>query len=310
MTLCGVELKRGEKRQIKLPFSDGAAWNAWLLCGTKPGKTLLVTAGVHGCEFVGILALQKLVETLECTDFCGQIVALPLVNPEGFFAGVKQVNPTDGKNLNREFPGKEDGTETQKMAWMMENVLYSEADFLLDLHGGDWNEELTPLVFFPCGADKTIEEQTRAAAEALSVPLRVCSTARNGLYSWAAQKGIPSMLLERGGNGRWTPEEVDADYQDILRLMRHLGMITSDFYPVEQVEITKAVYEEAPGNGLWFPEICAGQAVRRNDLLGSWRSEDGQQCREFRAELDGVILYATVVLGVQKSDPLVAYGAK
>ena len=156
MTLCGVELKRGEKRQIKLPFSDGAAWNAWLLCGTKPGKTLLVTAGVHGCEFVGILALQKLVETLECTDFCGQIVALPLVNPEGFFAGVKQVNPTDGKNLNREFPGKEDGTETQKMAWMMENVLYSEADFLLDLHGGDWNEELTPLVFFPCGADKTI----------------------------------------------------------------------------------------------------------------------------------------------------------
>ena len=119
---------------------------------------------------------------------------------------------------------------------------------------------------------------------------------------------LPGMVYTAGQHRK--PEEVDADYQDILRLMRHLGMITSDFYPVEQVEITKAVYEEAPGNGLWFPEICAGQAVRRNDLLGSWRSEDGQQCREFRAELDGVILYATVVLGVQTSDPLVAYGAK
>ena len=132
---------------------------------------------------------------------------------------------------------------------MIEKLLYPEADFLLDLHGGDWNEELAPLVFFPCGAGQTVEQETRRAAQALSVSMRVCSTARNGLYSWAAQKGIPALLLERGGNGRWTPEEVDADREDVLRLMNHLGMIKEDFSAIHQTEIAKAVYEEALADG-------------------------------------------------------------
>lgn len=154
MTLCGFEIAPGEKRQVKLPVPGGAPLEAWLLCGAHPGKTLVVTAGVHGCEYVGILALQKLAETLDCATLFGQVILLPLVNSKGFFAGVKQLNPADGRNLNREFPGKADGTETQRMAWTIEKLLYPEADFLLDLHGGDWNEELAPLVFFPCGAEQ------------------------------------------------------------------------------------------------------------------------------------------------------------
>lgn len=189
MTLCGFEIAPGEKRQVKLPVPGSAPLEAWLLCGAHPGKTLVVTAGVHGCEYVGILALQKLVETLDCATLFGQVILLPLVNSKGFFAGIKQLNPADDRNLNREFPGKADGTETQRMAWTIEKLLYPEADFLLDLHGGDWNEELAPLVFFPCGAGQTVEQETRRAAQALSVSMRVCSTARNGSYSWAAQKG-------------------------------------------------------------------------------------------------------------------------
>ena len=110
MTLCGFEIAPGEKRQVKLPVPGGKPLEAWLLCGAHPGKTLVVTAGVHGCEYVGILALQKLVETLDCATLYGQVILLPLVNPKGFFAGVKQLNPADGKNLNREFPGEKGGT--------------------------------------------------------------------------------------------------------------------------------------------------------------------------------------------------------
>ena len=268
----------------------------------------MVTAGVHGCEYVGILALQKLVETLDCTTLYGQVILLPLVNSKGFFAGVKQLNPADGRNLNREFPGREDGTETQRMAWAIEKLLYPEADFLLDLHGGDWNEELAPLVFFPCGAGQKVEQETRRAAQALSVSMRVCSTARNGLYSEAAQKGIPALLLERGGNGRWTSEEVDADCEDVLRLMNHLGIIKENFGVIRQTEIAKAVYDEAPADGYWFPQVCAGQEVLKDALLGRWKSSDGTQSCEVRARFAGRILYETTALGVRRNDPLVAYG--
>ena len=64
MTLCGFEIALGEKRQVKLPVPGGEPLEAWLLCGAHSGKTMVVTAGVHGCEYVGILALQKLAEML------------------------------------------------------------------------------------------------------------------------------------------------------------------------------------------------------------------------------------------------------
>ena len=138
--------------------------------------------------------------------------------------------------------------------------------------------------------------------------MRVCSTARNGLYSWAAQKGIPALLLERGGNGRWTSEEVDADCEDVLRLMNHLGIIKENFGVIRQTEIAKAVYEEAPVDGYWFPQVCAGQEVLKDALLGRWKSSDGTQNCEVRARFAGRVLYETTALGVRRSDPLVAYG--
>ena len=153
-----------------------------------------------------------------------------------------------------------------------------------------------------------MERETRRAAQALSVSMRVCSTTRNGLYSWAAQKGIPALLLERGGNGRWTSEEVDADREDVLRLMNHLGIRKGEFDAVLQTEIAKAVYEEAPADGYWFPEVCAGQEVLKDELLGRWKSSDGTQSCEVRARFAGRVLYETTALGVRRNDPLVAYG--
>lgn len=90
MTLCGFEIAPGDKRQVKLPVPGGELLEACLLCGAHPGKTLVVTAGVHGCEYVGILALQKLVETLDCATLFGQVILLPLVN---FVLGLRQLFP-------------------------------------------------------------------------------------------------------------------------------------------------------------------------------------------------------------------------
>ncbi len=310
MRLCGFDIGAGEKRRVKLYGPGEISLDAWLLCGARPGKTLAVTAGVHGCEYNGILALQSLAESLNCEELCGQLILLPLVNANGFFAGVKQLNPADGKNLNREFPGSENGTETQQIAWTIERMIYPEADFLLDIHGGDWNEELTPLVFFPCGAGERIQEKTKRAAKALSVSMRICSTSDNGLYSLAAQRGIPALLLERGGNGRWTESEVAEDCEDVLRLMSHLGIIKHQFDYIEQTEITKAVYEEAKEKGCWFPKVQAAQEIDEGKLLGSWESIDGAQRCDIYAKHTGRVMYVTTALGVNRGDPLIAYGAE
>ena len=201
------------------PFSVRNPLDCICLCGAKPGWTLVVTAGVHGCEYVGIQALRTLAQELDPSAMAGNVVLLPLANPYGFYAGAKRVIPEDGVNLNRAFPGDRNGSLGQRLAFALENGLYPVADFLADLHGGECNMRLHPLVFFPTAGKAPVNAAALEAAKRLSVDYRVRSTARDGLYSWAVQQGIPALLIERGGQGLWSQPEVNACKADVLALM-------------------------------------------------------------------------------------------
>ena len=305
-----------------------------IIHGAYPGKTLTVTAGVHGNEYVGILACRRIWEELSADVLHGNLILMPLVNAQGFYAGAKQLVPADGKNLNREFPGDPTGTLTQQMAYAIEKNIYPQSDFILDLHGGDSFEELTPLIFFPCAAGEAIMEETRAAANALDIPLRVRSTAKNGLYSWATQQGIPAMLLERGCRGTWTEEQVEADVQDVYRLMRHMGILQDDAKLNDdaklqndaktekaeeknkeknegfaaQIELAHTVYEESETDGFWYCTPKAGERIHAGKVIGELRDFEGNLIKEYRAKEDAIVMYKTVALGVREGDPLIAYG--
>ena len=310
MIVCGEKLERGEKKAFSLPIKGGMPLLGMAVCGEKEGKTLLITAGVHGCEYVGIQAMRRLTEQIQPKGLCGQVIILPLVNRSGFLAGAKQLVPEDGKNLNRVFPGKEDGTLSERIAWAIEAQLYPLADFLLDLHGADINEQIVPLAFFPTAAGEEVCSLSRAAASSLSLTMRVCSTSKNGLYSWAAQRGIPGLLVERGGLGRWSEEEVNQCLENVYELMGFLQMLPEQPTKSEQREIVRAVYEQAKADGFWYPAIKEGQIVQKGQLLGRLESVDSDEVWEYRAEFDGVVMYYTLSLGVHREDPLVAYGSE
>lgn len=330
--------KKAKKEKKELVISPELSIPVRIIHGAYPGKTLTVTAGVHGNEYVGILACRHIWEELSADAMHGNLILLPLVNAQGFYAGEKQLVPVDGKNLNREFPGNPTGTLTQRMAYEIEKNIYPQSDFILDLHGGDSFEELTPLIFFPCAAGETIMEETRAAANALDIPMRVRSTAKNGLYSWATQQGIPAMLLERGCRGTWTKEQVEADVQDVYRLMRHMGILQDDAKlqnnakaekaevmkeeltknePIKkeknrglitQIELAHTVYEESETDGFWYCTPKAGERIYAGQVIGELRDFEGNLIREYHAKADAIVMYKTVALGVRAGDPLIAYG--
>ena len=311
MRLSDLKAGSGEKQTLLLPVTSPYPVEMTVICGCRPGKTLVVTAGVHGCEYVGIETLNRLKRELEPAALSGRVILLPLVNPEGFYQGSKQTIPADGKNLNRMFPGKPDGTFSSQLARVLEETLYPEADFLMDLHGGDVNEALTPLVFFPASVPESLSAAASAAAESLSVPYRVASTSQNGLYSWAAQCGIPALLVERGDRGLWSEKEVAACRENVYELMRHLGILNAASVSpcLQQAEIRRAVYEEAPADGFWYPAVsAAGQKLKQGTLLGTLKDSYGNEIACYTAPFDGVVLYYTLSLGVKSGDPLIAYG--
>lgn len=308
MIFCGTEVKQGEKKTVEIPVPGAKPLRAIVFCGANHGRKLVLTAGVHGCEYVGILALRRLEEELNPAELSGTVVLLPLINSSGFYAGVKQIVPEDGRNLNRAFPGNESGTLSSRLAFVLEQVLYPAADFLADFHGGDHNQELTPLVFFPTAGEEAVNCAALEAAKSLTVSYRVRSTANNGLYSWAVQRGIPAVLIERGGAGRWSEQEVSDCCADARALLRHFGILPGENEFRQQTEIAEAVYEEAVSNGFWYPLTNAGARVLKDELLGYMETEDRKKIQEVRARFDGIVLYDTFALGVKAGDLLIAYG--
>ena len=87
MIFCGTTLLSGERKNVPLPVPDAPPLNAICLCGAARGRTLVVTGGVHGCEYVGPQALRRLAGELDPARLSGNVILLPLANPSAFYAG-------------------------------------------------------------------------------------------------------------------------------------------------------------------------------------------------------------------------------
>ena len=302
-----TELGGGRAAGI-LPVPGGEGLPLWRVTGAAAGPTLVLTAGVHGCEYVGIITLRRLLAALDPAQLRGQVLLLPLVNPDGFYAGSKQIVPADGKNINRVFPPPPDGSRAQQIARAVVERIYPQADFLLDLHGGDVNEAMTPLVFYPATASPAVAAHARDGARHLEAAYRIPSTAQNGLYSYAAQTGIPALLLEVGGAGLWTEEQVALELRSVHSLLGFLGMGPEARENPAQREARQMRYTEAAQRGLWLPCVHPGEQVAAGQTLGRLESLDGRLLETLCAEWDATVLYYTLSLGVQAGDALVAYG--
>lgn len=302
----------GHREEIFLKVPGLSERKGYVITGERPGKTLVVTAGVHGSEYVGILALKELVNELDPSEMSGRVILFPLLNEYGFHHGLKQAAGTDGVNLNRAFPGDANGSETYRLAAAVERELYPKADFLLDLHSGDTNEIVLSFLFFPAYSGEEVAAAARAAASAMSLPYRVASSAKDGLYSRAAVNGIPALLLERGGLARYSRDEVEADKKNVRELMAHLGILPEKYARPEsepaQREIGRALYSEALKDGFWYPAVREGDRVKKGGLLGELKTLDDELICRYEAEFDGLILYYTTYLGVRAGDPLVTLG--
>lgn len=302
-----MEQKQMGKHPFPIAVEGAEPIEGVLMVGKEEGKTLVVTAGVHGDEYVAIQAVREILHELPFQRMKGRVIFIPVVNRDGFYEGTYRV-PEDGENLNRCFPGRKAGSLTWRMAYALEQTLYPMADFLLDLHGGSSYETMEPLAFFPVSAGEAVKTAARSAARRLSLSYMVQSYARDGLYSWAAQCGIPALLIERGGGGTWSRAETDACKENIYQMMDVLGILPYGRQERIPVEIQDAHYETASARGYWYGGKKPGTAFQEGELLGKVIGAREEALQEIRAPFDGVVLYGAHSLGVKEGLPLLAYG--
>src|SRR5690606_26925558 len=105
---------------LRLPWSrDESAWGNLMIpvavIRNGSGPTALLTGANHGDDYEGPIALTELAHRLRAEDVSGRIVIVPFMNFPAFRGG-RRTSPIDGGNLNRSFPGRPDGTVTEKIA--------------------------------------------------------------------------------------------------------------------------------------------------------------------------------------------------
>lgn len=132
-TLCNMKAEPRQRVHGYLALKPGEIeLPATIIRGKEPGKTVLITAGVHAGEYVGVEAAVQLGYKLKVEKVRGTIIIVKVVNRPAFEQRKGSMGLTDHKNLNREFPGNPSGTEMERLAYAVEKELHSVADYYID----------------------------------------------------------------------------------------------------------------------------------------------------------------------------------
>jgi predicted deacylase len=282
------------------------------ITGHSPGPRLLVFGGVHGDEFEPMAAIRRLMRQLDPATLRGTVTAVPVVNEPAFLRGARTAE--DGLDLARTFPGRADGTITERIAHAA-NALICQADYFIDLHTGGTQFRILPLTGYGLHADARLLDAQRRMARAFNLPIVWGTDGRlNGRsLSAARDAGVPAIYAEYHGSATCDPAGVEAYVTGCLNVMAELGMLDR---PRPDSAVEHFVEDDRPGaghlqicnrsplTGFFEPAVRLGDRVQPGDALGTVCDELGQRVETVRATQSGLVLLLTTFSRVKEGDSL------
>lgn len=277
-----------------------------IINGRGEGKTLLVTAGIHGGEYPSIEAAIRFGAELDPVQLSGQVIVMSPVSLNAFHCRQAFFVPEDGKNLNRQFPGKALGTISERMAHTIMSEVVPHIDVWVDLHGGDIPEALIPFAGYLDASDPSVTEQSRSLAAAFGIEYIVRPTHLAGTtIGAAAALNLPALLAEAGQLGILDEENTQLLLQGCRNVARYLGILTGNITPVTLKEFKNWPWVRASHAGCWYPLVKIGEVVKKDQVVGCVKDYFGNLVAEYISPSDGIVLLVCAALSVNMNDPLV-----
>ena len=284
--------------------------------GAKPGPVLALVSGSHGTEYASIIALEKLIQSLDPAQIPGTVIVIPLVNIPSFEQKVPHVNPVDGKSMNRFYPGTPDGTQTERVSYQITKQVVERSDYLIDYHGGDLDENLRPYAYWPKSGDAKQDATTRDMVLAFGLDHIIVwsdrpkdPNASRIFDNTANTRGKPAIAVEAGYSGTVEPDDVNRLVSGTLSVMRYLKMLPGAAAPIEHpVWIGKIDTVEGAQPGIFYPLVERGTYVAQGTRLGYVTDYFGRTVQEATAPAAGVVLYICSVPSMTKGATIANVG--
>jgi predicted deacylase len=289
-----------------------------IIHGSSPGPVLALVAGTHGMEYVPIIALQRMRTTIDPKALRGTVVMVHLANMPSFLGRTIYYSPIDGKNLNRVFPGRADGTISERIAEAITREVIGRATHVVDLHCGDGNESLRPYLYWITTGDPKVAEQGRAMAQAFGLDHIVMDRERPVdaaasvyLSNTAITRGKPALTTETGGMAVVDEDSIALVERGVAGLLKHLGMRPTGPDPAANpVWIDTSEVVRSSATGIFYATVQKGQSVEKGASLGRVTDFHGRTLEDVKAPFAGQVLYVVGTPPVTKGEPLAFVGAK
>jgi hypothetical protein len=320
LTVGTVTAARGQKiaGAIEVPAASdsGTRIPVVVVHGAKPGPVLALVAGAHGTEYSSIIALERLIDLLDPASITGSVIIVPLVNVASFEQKIAHVNPVDGKSMNRMYPGRMDGTQTDRASYLITKQVVEPSDHLIDLHGGDLDESLRPYSYWTKTGNERQDAISREMVLAFGLDHIIISADRpkdpaqsRYLENTASTRGKPSLTVEAGYAGTTETDDINLLVTGCLSVMRYLKMLPGLPSMLEHpvwIERIPAITSEA--TGIFYPLVKRGTYVEKGMKVGYVTDYVGRRIFDALAPEAGIVLYVRAVPSMTKGETIASIG--
>jgi predicted deacylase len=267
--------------------------------GAKPGPVVAFVAGAHGTEYTSIIALQRLISRIDAKALSGTVIVAPLLNVPSFLAMTPHVNPIDRKGMNAGYPGDANGTQTARALALVQQQIVVPADVVVDLHGGDLDEDLRPYSYWFRGGRPAQDSAGLRLVMAFGLDhvivndIDANTNPGRSLSSQALVKGKTVLVAEAGRSGVVTPADVSALVNGSLNVLGELKMISRTVVPVKNPVWLSGASPRitAKQPGVFSAAVARDTRVKKGQILGHMTDFLGRPIGDVRSEIDGLVTF-------------------
>jgi hypothetical protein len=293
--IAGVTVKPGNRQSIDIPlpsFYTHSSVNmpVHVIHGRRPGPVLLVSATIHGDEINGVEIIRRLLVNKSMDRIQGTLIAIPVVNVYGFVSKSRYL--PDRRDLNRSFPGSENGSMASRLANVLMTQILPHTTHVIDLHTGAVNRENLPQIRAKLQGNPELE----TLAKAFGVPVILnAEFLQNSFRAAAFDKGIGVLLYEAGEALRFDEVSIRAGVRGVLQVMIELGMRPRSKRPrkVESMVANTSRWVRAGQSGILRALVATGTKVQEGDLLAYINNPLGENNEELTSPIAGIVIGKT-----------------
>ena len=305
-TVGDITIEAGSNQTVELPVSvlsdhTPVTMSAHVTHGKSDGPIMFVSAGIHGDEVIGVEIVRRLLRAPNLRTLRGTLIVVPIVNTFGFINRSRYL--PDRRDLNRSFPGSTVGSLASRLAHIFLTKIVARCDLGIDLHSAAIHRTNLPQIRISANNERTAE-----LANVFGAPVILQSNLRDGSLRAAADElGKDVLLFEAGEALRFDEMSIRAGVAGVLRVMHHIGMISSKGIAKTKMPSQLCVsssWVRAPAGGLLRIFRADGDVVAEGDLLAAVADPFGGEEIEILAPFGGIIVGRAVMPIINEGDAL------